>query len=64
MLIGGVIEKWNLIIDFQNKKLNFHNFELLNQCMIKIGAAYPYRLKRMLMINSSPKQDDLKSRLI
>ena len=32
--------------------------------MLRIAAAYPYRLTRLLMINSSPTQDELKNRLI
>ena len=32
--------------------------------MVKIEAAYPYRLKRMLMVNSSTKQDGIKDVVI
>jgi cupin superfamily acireductone dioxygenase involved in methionine salvage len=64
MLIGGIIEKWNVIIDLENKKIPFTNYELLSHCLTKIASAYPYRLKRLLMINSSSKQEELKNRLI
>ena len=64
MLVGGVIEKWNLIVDFEDKKIPFANYELLTQSMTKISAAYPYRLKRLLMVNSSTKQDTIKTSLI
>jgi hypothetical protein len=40
------------------------NYEQLNSCLAKISAAYPYRLKRLLVVNSTTKQDEIKDRLI
>jgi len=40
------------------------NYDLLNTCLTKISAAYPYRLKRLLVVNSTTKQDEIKDRII
>ena len=32
--------------------------------MAKVSEAYPYRLKRVLMLNSSTKQDEIKNMVI
>lgn len=50
MLVGGVIEKWNILVDFEGKKCT-PNIEMLIKCIGRVLNAYPYRLKRLLMVN-------------
>lgn len=50
MLVGGVIEKWNVLVDFEEKKCT-PNLEMLIRCINRVLNAYPYRLKRLLIVN-------------
>ena len=51
MLVGGVIEKWNVLVDFENKKSVLNCEIVVMRGIGKIMHAYPFRLKRLLFIN-------------
>lgn len=50
MLVGGVIEKWNVLVDFESKKVPL-NVEAITKFITKVLHAYPLRLKRVLFVN-------------
>jgi len=54
MLVGGIIEKWNVIVDLGRKQINF-NQELVFKFVNRITCAYPFRLKRLIFINIHDK---------
>jgi hypothetical protein len=52
MLVGGVIEKWNVLVDFEGRRCLI-NSEAVMRSIGKIMHAYPLRLKRLLFLNTA-----------
>lgn len=53
MLVSGRIEQWNVVMDLRNfneQRLS-NNYEVIYKNMTKICLAYPYRLKRLFIID-------------
>lgn len=57
MLYPGVIEKWNLLIDFENRA--FKNSTQAKTEVKCISYAYPYRLKRVFLLNAKKSQESV-----
>lgn len=56
MLLPGVVEKWNLLLDFEGKKCTL-NIELVLKSLNRLANAYPYRLKRLWVVNSQRQNE-------
>ena len=62
MLVGGFIERWNVMLDFDNKKVGL-NFQNLAPYLQKLIYAYPYRLKKLFLFRLHPKNQTVVSEL-
>ena len=52
MLVGGIIEKWNIIIDFGSKKLSLDKINI-EEAIDTMANAYPFRLKKLFFVNAN-----------
>jgi hypothetical protein len=54
MLVPGVIEKWNILVDLRafNDKTYQANESVIINNLLKVSNAYPFRAKKVFLIHN------------